>query len=228
MPEEQNNSSPSETQRDSDATLQRSTPKEDATSQRDTAGDVHDPEKKKLHEEAASHRKRARELEADLKVYQEAEKAKQEADLTELEKTGKRIAEKDQALQERDQLIQQLKQQLVSAETKAIASGMDFHNPEIAAKLVQDSLEFGEDGKPTNLEKALEALAKGNPFLLKQKAEAPAETTPASPAQTVTPPALQTPAIPAMNPGRTNIAAPNQLPPGQPVRLDQLQWKRRP
>lgn len=175
---------------------------------------------KNKEEEASRHGKNLTTAEKELAVYKEKERLAQEATLSEIDKASKRA-------QELEALNQQYKQQLISSQVRLAAQAKGIINPDIAALAIQDKLEAGSDGMPTNVDKALDELIKGNPYLVKA-AEAPAETPPASPAQTVTPPALQTPAIPAMNPGRTSIAAPNQLPPGQPVRLDQLQWKRRP
>lgn len=194
--------SPSETQRGSDAILQRSTPNEDAASQRDTAGttEIHDPEKKRLHEEAASYRKRAKELEAQLKPYLEAEQQKRDAELSQVEKVTKQ-AEAERARAE------QYKQQYVSAQVQLAAQKKGIIDPEMAALAVQKSLEYDENGLPSNLDKALDELVKNKPYLVKAAEASP----PASPAQTAQP--ASTPTIPAMNPGRSSIPSPAGSPP---------------
>jgi DNA primase len=119
-------------------------------------------------------------------------------------------------------MIASLKKQLVLAETKIKASSMDFHNPEVAAKLIQENLEYDEAGNPTNLEQVLKDLAKQNPFLVKPKQEQAQEQT--TPAQTAS--QQRAPMIPVNNPGRSVISPPGQLPPNRPVRLSEVYGNR--
>jgi hypothetical protein len=138
-------------------------------------------------EERDRHRKK-------LTSYEEAERKAQESALSEVDKANK-------AREQAEAQIQQYKKQLVDARVELAAKAKGIINPTIAAAAIRDQLEYGDDGMPSNLEKALDELIKGNPYLIAQ---------PASPAQT-----HLTPAIPAMNPGRTSIqppAAPQQLP----------------
>jgi len=208
MPEPQN-TSPSETQRASDVTLQRSNPTEDAASQRDTAGEeIRDPEKKRLHEEAVSHKKRAKELEAQLKAYQDKEEAAKVAALSDIEKANKKAADLEAK-------VQQYQKQLVAAEVRLASKEKGIINPALIAPVIADKLEFGDDGMPTNLDSVLDELIKANPFLV----DKPAEQT-VSPAQTAR--NTNAPALPAMNTRRTNIASPTQLPPGKRPKLSEL------
>lgn len=205
MTTELNSSASGSAQRATDETLQRSTPNEDAASQRDTAGEVQDPEKKKLHEEAASHRKRAKDLEAQLKVYQDAEKAAEQATLTASQKLEGQLKS---VVEEKERY----KQELISAKVALAAHALGIIDPDMAALAVHKSLEYGDDGMPTNLEDALKALVKSKPYLVPKLAETKVEEQ-STPAQTTQTP--KAPAVPAMNPGRTSIAQPGQLPPGK-------------
>jgi hypothetical protein len=77
-----------------------------------------------------------------------------------------------------------------------------------------DAIEF-EDGRPTNIEKLLDKLAKAEPELV--KAQAP-----------TAPQARLAPATPAMNPGRSSIASPGSSIPGRIPRLEDLEmWNKR-
>lgn len=71
-----------------------------------------------------------------------------------------------------------------------------------------------ETGKPTNVEKLLERLAKASPKLV-EAAQPPAPTPPPTPAQPGIPGWQRPPAVPAMNPGRSSIAPPSSLPAGK-------------
>lgn len=209
---EELNSSPSEVQRTSDATPQRGTPTEDAASQRDTAGEeIRDPEKKRLHEEAVSHKKRAQDLEKQLKVYKDAEEQAKLAALSETEKATKRATDAEQR-------AKHYQERLVTAEVKLAAQSRGIIDPELAALAIKSNLEYGEDGMPTNLDKALDALVKNRPFLLKEKAAEP----PVQNEAVVTPNTPTPPVIPAMSPGRTSIVAPTANPPGKVTRLSDV------
>jgi uncharacterized membrane protein YccC len=142
-------------------------------------------------EERDRHRKK-------LSLYEEAEKRAQEAALSEVDKASKRATEAEAR-------IKQYQQQLVNAQVKLAAKDKGIIDPDIAALALADKLEYGDDGMPTNLEKALDDLIKSKPYLVPKADQA----APASPAQTATP------AIPAMNPGRSSIQSPGKLPPGK-------------
>jgi len=214
MPEP--NSSPSETQRAADVTPPRGTPHEDAASQRETGDEIRDPEKKRLSEEAASHRKRAKELEALLQVYQDAEQAKKDAELSASELAKKQNADLQEQM---ETLADELGKARVRQEVTDLAGKFNFV---VSAKTLAnlllldfDAIEF-EDGMPTNIEKLLDKLAKAEPDLTKK------EPTPG------TPQARLAPATPAMNPGRSSIASPGSSIPGRIPRLEDLDmWNRR-
>ena len=169
-------------------------------------------------EEAARHGKNLSAAQKELDAYKEKERLAQEAALSESQKLEKRATEAEK-------LIQQYKQQLISAQVQIAASKLGVIDPEMAALAVQSSLEFDKDGLPSNLDDALKTLVKNKPYLLASKPAEPAQaeqTTPASPAQTAQ--VNRAPAVPAMNPGRTSIAQPGSLPPGKPTRLSDVPW----
>lgn len=176
---------------------------------------------KNKEEEASRHGKNLTSVQKELDAYKEKERLAQEAALSEVEKANKRAVELEQQ-------VAQLKQELISKTVQLIAKEKGIIDSELASLAIQKTLEFGDDGMPSNVDKALDDLIKNKPFLVPPKQEEKPVEQPSSPAQTAQAPAFQTPAIPAMNPGRTAIAHPNQgqLPPG-PLRLDQIQWKRR-
>lgn len=161
-------------------------------------------------EEAARHGKNLSAVQKELDAYKEKERLAQEAALSEQQKLEKRATEAEQ-------LVQQYKQQLVSAQVQIAASKLGIIDPEMAALAVQSSLELDKDGLPSNLDDALKTLVKNKPYLLAPKAAEPAKTEeqqpPASPAQTAQAP--RAPLLPANNPGRSSIPAPNSLPPGK-------------
>lgn len=138
-----------------------------------------------------------------LTAYEKAEQDKKDAELSELERTKKQHAE----LQAKhDTYTKQMHERVVRYEVERQASKLGIIDPEAASKLMDWSeLEYDESGNPTNAEKLLEKLLKHKPYL------APKQETPAN-----NPPARGgTPVIPAMNPGRSNIAPPDALPPGK-------------
>lgn len=164
-------------------------------------------------EQAERHGGKLTELEKELNAYKEKERLAQEAAMSEREKLEKRATEAEK-------LVQQYKQQLVNAMVKLVAQSKGIINPDVAAKLVQGELQYGDDGLPNNLDDVLTALAKNEPYLFKPSESAVQNDKP--PAQSV--PTPRTPAIPAMNPGRANISTSNTLPPGT-YRLSQHKFK---
>lgn len=165
-------------------------------------------------EEAKRHGSKLTAAEKQLAVYQEKERAAQEAALSEMEKSNKRAAEAEAK-------IKQYQQELITLSVKLAAKDMGIIDPDIAALAIQKTLEFGDDGMPSNLDDALKALVKQKPYLVPAKAE------PATPAaQTATPAATATPTLPAMNPGRGSFGATTQ-PTGKPTRLSDIDWSRR-
>lgn len=159
-------------------------------------------------DEARKLRKEAQALRTRLNGYEAAEKAAQEAALSEVDKANKRAVE----LEAKYAAAQK---QLVAAQVKIAAQSKGIIDPDIAALAIADKLELGDDGLPTNVEKALDDLIKNKPYLV-AKAE---QAAPASPAQT------NAPAIPVMSPGRSSIQSPGTLAPNKTVSLtDRSIW----
>lgn len=156
-------------------------------------------------EQATRHGKELSAAQKKLAEYEAKERQAQEAALSEVEREKKRAAEAEAKIQE-------YQKQLIAAQVKFAAQSKGIIDPDLAALAVEKSLEFGDDGMPSNLDKALDELIKAKPFLVTKPAEQ--TTTPATTASHTNPPAT-----PAMNPGRTNIASPTAQPPGRIPRL---------
>lgn len=154
-------------------------------------------------EERDRHRKK-------LTAYEQKEEAERAAALSEVEKATKRAADAEQK-------NQHLQKQLIAKTVQIAAQAKGIINPKIAASAIEAELEYGDDGMPTNLDKALDRLVKENPYLIAAKAE----PVPPEPAQT-TPVQVNAPNIPAMAPGRSSIVSPNALQPGKTPRLADL------
>ena len=153
-------------------------------------------------DEAKKLRKEAQALRARLKGYEDQETAAQQAAMSDLDKSNKARADVEAK-------YQQVQKQLVSAHVKLAAQGKGIIDPEMAALAIAGTLELGDDGLPTNLEKALDELIKNKPYLVPKQ-----DAQPASPAHT------NTPQLPAMNPGRSTIQSPSTThQPGQRYRL---------
>lgn len=158
-------------------------------------------EARRLRSESVNLRKR-------LKSYEDAEEAAKTAALSEVDKANNRAAEAEKKIQE-------YQKQLIAAQVKIAAQAKGIIDPDLAALAVEKSLEFGDDGMPSNLDKALDDLVKAKPFLVAKPAEQ--TTTPAQTASQTHPPAT-----PAMNPGRSSIASPTAQPPGKRPKLSEL------
>lgn len=153
-------------------------------------------------EERDRHRKK-------LSRYEEAEKQAQEAQLSEVERLKKQHAELQA---QHEEYTRRMQERVVRYELEREAARLGLIRPELAFKLIDwTELEFAEDGTPKNADKLLEKLLKEYPELAK-----PREALPFG--QPVAP------QLPAMNPGRSSIASPNQLPPGPPPRLSDI-WR---
>jgi hypothetical protein len=161
------------------------------------------------HNNATGELKRHRE---ELSTYKAAEKAKADAELSASELAKKQNAELNERL---ESLAAEIAEARVREAIADLASKFNFV---VSAKTLAnllladfDSIEF-EDGKPTNIEKLLEKLAKAEPDLVKP--------------QPGVPQARQAPTTPAFNPDRRSIAAPGTMPPGRIPRLNDIEWKR--
>jgi hypothetical protein len=170
-------------------------------------------------EEVERHRKKLTAYEKAEKEREAAAQAAKDAELGEVERTKKAYTD----LQAKyDTEISKYRQELISAQVQVAAQAKGIIDTELAAMAIQKSLEYGDDGLPTNIDKALDNLIKSKPYL----APAKTEQGQPNPAQTANP-SQQTPAIPAFNvSGRTSIAPPDQLPKGQIVQLNQIPWKK--
>jgi hypothetical protein len=155
-------------------------------------------------EEALRHGTKLTATEKELAAYKAAEQAAKEAQMTETELLKKQAADL-QAQQEA--LAAELYEARVHQEVARLAPKFNFTIlPSTLAKLLlvdDDTIEF-EDGKPTNVEKLLEKLAKQEPDLVRKEQQQQQGA----------------PQLPAMNPGRSNIQSPGAGAPGRRVSLD--------
>lgn len=170
-------------------------------------------------EEAGRHHKNLSEAQKKLAEYEEKERLAQEATLSEVEKSRKAVEAEKAARAQVEQQVQQLKQELISKMVQLSAKEKGIIDTELAALAIQGKLELGEDGMPTNVDKALDDLIKNKPYLAPKTQEQSQEQSLANPAQTAN--NQQPPRTPAMNPGRSAISAPQTLNPGQRVTFDQ-------
>lgn len=112
---------------------------------------------RKLRAEAAEYRKRLRELESKVK-------ADEEAKLTEQERLQKRLAELERKEIEYQSLIQA---RTLEYEVKLHAAQLGIVDTDAAYRLLDlKQIEFDEDGKPVNIEKALKDLITKKPWLI--------------------------------------------------------------
>jgi hypothetical protein len=151
-----------------------------------------------------------------LTAYEKAEQEAKDAQLSELDRAKKQHADLQS---ERDALATELQESRVHQAVERYANKLNFVVPaEMVARLIEwTDIEY-ENGRPTNVEKLLEKLAKSAPDLVKKQSAEPDATPPAR--------GSGTPALPAMNPGRSSIAAPSSVPPGKPVKLSDVPWSR--
>lgn len=152
-----------------------------------------------LRKENAMHRTK-------LKSFEEQEAARQLAALSDAEKTQKQL---EQAKQQ----LQNYKDELVKARVRENAIQKGIIDPEIAALALNGKLEYDDDGMPSNLDQALDALIKSKPYLVPKSGE----PAPANAAQTA-------PSVPSMNPGRSTLAQQGTLPAGR-LTFQDIPWK---
>lgn len=146
-----------------------------------------------------------------LTAYEKTEEDAKLVALSDAEKMTKAIT--DSAKQ-----IKAYQEKVASYEVRLQAQSLGIIDPELAALAISSTLEYDDNGMPTNVEKLLKALVVAKPYLVAQSATTPA-TTPAT--SNAVP---QAPAIPAMNPGRNNIQSPANTAPGpfKPIRLSDV------
>ncbi|SRR6266550_2414836 len=169
-------------------------------------------------EEASRHGKNLSEAQKKLAEYEEKERLAQEANLSEIEKSKKVVEAEKAARAQAEQQIQQLKQELISKMVQLMAKEKGIIDTELASLAIAGKLELGDDGMPTNVDKALDDLIKNKPYLAPKPAETTQEqqTTPAQTANNQRPPAT-----PAMNPGRSSITQQTTLQPGKKVTFNE-------
>ncbi len=166
--------------------------------------------------EARKLRHEAQELRKRIKAYDDAQAQAEAAKLSETERQAKELAD---SKQRNEDLAAELMEAHVHQDIARFASKFNFIiSPDLIARLLDFAdVEWDEDtGRPTNIEKLLEKLAKSAPDLVK------AEQAPTQPQ------ARQAPTTPAMNPGRSSIASPGTSMPGRIPRLEDLEmWGKR-
>jgi hypothetical protein len=128
---------------------------------------------KESNSESAGRRKRLEELEA-------AEQARVQAQMSDAEKATAAAQKLQDELVAKDQQVTALREMTVRYEVMLKAQEMAIVDLDAAVRLMDmGALEFGEDGKPTNVEAVLKALIKAKPYLVKQDSRSPGMGTPA-------------------------------------------------
>jgi len=162
-----NDQNPGQAPTNQDDQMSPETQTDDQTTQTTPDGDGQEPDAsktfdaeyvKKLRAEAAANRKKASQLEAELKKHQDAQ-------LSEIEKAKKAAAETAARLEATEAA---LRAERVGREVERAAVKLNL-DPELAGRLVSaDMLEFDDEtGMPTNTEKVLQGLLKKWPNLVK-------------------------------------------------------------
>lgn len=168
-------------------------------------------EARKLRSEAQNLRKREKDVLAQLKVYQDAEQQAKDAQLPEIERLKKQAADLQA---QHEELAAELYEARVFQDVSRLSGKFNFLvSAETLARMLlldDDAIEF-TDGKPTNIEKLLEKLAKSEPGLVK-----PAEQQQQQ---------RGAPALPGMNPGRSSIQRPDTTGQGKRPSWDSVPWK---
>lgn len=122
---------------------------------------------KKANAEAAAHRVEAKELRA-FKEQAETEK------LSAQEKQEKRLADLQK---QNNELVLQYQEARLQSAVQLQAVAMNFHDPEDAlTHLRRSEIDYGEDGKPTNVADLLANLIKNKPYLVRQTTQPPRPT----------------------------------------------------
>jgi septal ring factor EnvC (AmiA/AmiB activator) len=123
--------------------------------------------------------RQAKDQAKELETLKAEQKKREESELSELERSKRRIEELEQQTQEREREVRDLR---LRGAIEREARELRFADPQDAHDLLlaRNSLEFDEEGTPTNLPKALKALAESKPYLVSQ-AQPPAPLTPSTP-----------------------------------------------
>lgn len=116
---------------------------------------------RKLSAEAAAYRRRVRELEAKLKQYEEAQ-------LSETERLQRKISDLERQQAEWDR---QRQETVLRYETMLAAQRLGIIDPDAAWRLLDlSSVEYDDEGNPTNIEAVLRGLVQKRPWLAGQSA----------------------------------------------------------
>jgi hypothetical protein len=108
--------------------------------------------------EAASYRTKAAKLEGD-------QRAAAQAGMSEAEKAAERTKELER---QNAELTASLREQALQSAAYAVAMKLNYRSPELAYRLLDRAdLEFEDDGRPKNVEKLLQELAKRETYLVK-------------------------------------------------------------
>lgn len=169
-------------------------------------------------EEVERHRKKLTAYEKAEAEREAAKKAAEEAQLSEIERTKKQQTDTQGQL---NTVLAELQEERVYSAVARYAGKLNFIlSPERVAQLLSWSEIEYEHGKPTNIERLLEKLAKAEPDLIRKTAE-PGPPVQQQPTQPVAP------ALPAMNQGRTQINPPGTREPGKvPSMADAYAWSK--
>lgn len=109
-----------------------------------------------LRREAASYRRRLRELEQQLRQREEEE-------LSEAERLRRRLEELER---ERDTWARERRERTVRYEVMLAASRLGIVDPDAAYRLLDvDQIELDDDGRPRDLDRALKELLRRRPYL---------------------------------------------------------------
>lgn len=123
---------------------------------------------KKINSENYGLRKRLKAYEEAEAKAKEAQRQQAEAELTETQKLQKRLTDLQNLY---DQSTKQTQARIVQYEVQLQAARMGIHDPDAAAKLMDQSLlEYDEQGNPSNVEALLKDLIKAKPYLANKPA----------------------------------------------------------
>lgn len=129
-----------------------------------------------LRREAAGYRKRLRELEAAVKGYEEAQ-------MSESERLQARLSELERQYTEAQRSLQE---STLRYEVMLAAGRLGVVDADAAWRLLDaSSIEFDDDGRPTNVVDVLRELVRQRPYLAAGTAVTGAVTNPARPRSTV-------------------------------------------
>lgn len=149
---------------------QRGTPTDaqsDSTAQRADSGEViNNPEAKAKADQEAAYRRKVRELEGQLKTFQDAQKAADDAKLGDLERAQKQLSDAQQA-------ADTFRTALATAKLENAAIKANALDSDAIVALLAGKLTFGDNGQPENVDELLEAVKKAKPHLFVSERQEP-------------------------------------------------------